>query len=150
MLGTAGVIFPYGNHSELPLFDHGIAGFDIKPFCRSMGAIHPERRITEPLCAHRIPPSKGCKSDLFFPQPEGAYRHSVGLRIRLERPHAIRTQVILKNTIEAGVLHRLIEQKEKENRCWLSTCLNHVAAPRRGCSIVVPCSFARNCSSNLV
>jgi hypothetical protein len=28
MLGTAGVIFPYGNHSELPLFDPGIAVFD--------------------------------------------------------------------------------------------------------------------------
>jgi hypothetical protein len=28
MLGTAGVIFPYGNHSGLPLFDPGIAVFD--------------------------------------------------------------------------------------------------------------------------
>ncbi len=28
MLGTAGVIFPYGNHSELPLLGPGFAGYD--------------------------------------------------------------------------------------------------------------------------
>ena len=28
MPGTAGIIFPYGNHCELPLFDPGIAVFD--------------------------------------------------------------------------------------------------------------------------
>src|ERR1700761_2231213 len=90
-------VFPYPIGSRMELF------------CRSMAAIQPERRIPEPLCTHSVPTCKGNKRDLFSSQPEGVHGHSVGPGIRLERPHAIGTQVILKDTLEAGVLHRLIE-----------------------------------------
>ena len=41
-----------------------------KLFCRTICAIHPERRIAEPLCPHRIPACKRSKSDLFFLNPK--------------------------------------------------------------------------------
>ena len=43
-------------------------------------------------------------------------RHSVGLRIRLECPYPIRTQVIVKHTLKTGVLHPLIEHRHSKVR----------------------------------
>jgi len=85
-----------------------------KLFCRSVCATHPERRIAEPLCTHRVPACKRSEGDVFFAQFKGLCCHSVGFRIGLERPYAISTQVISEETLEAGVLHRLIEHRRRK------------------------------------